>query len=254
MTRKIALIPVFNEESTLVPVAESVALRVDLLVLVDDGSTDTSLDCALFVARRRDNVEVLQLPRNCGMSGALREGFLHLVSRMRAGELDPRDILLTLDADGQHDSDEIDALCRHLDAGGLDVALTRRDFSLYPGYKRIGNLWMTLWGRIWSGYRYHDIESGFRALRLEVLPTLLDYFTGYRYSCAQEIAILTARLGFRIDNSFVTVIRRYRSQTGGRDVFVNAWLGFWAFTRWLLDRKVPPKPSRARIAAPLEPS
>ena len=253
MTRKIALIPVFNEESTVVPVAESVAPRVDLLVLVDDGSTDGSLDRAVFVARCRDNVEVLQLPGNLGMSAALREGFLHLVSRMRAGALDPGDILLTLDADGQHDSDEVEALCRHLVAGALDVALTRRDFSLYPAYKRIGNQLMTLWGRIWSGYRYHDIESGFRALRLEVLPPLLDYFTGYRYSCAQEIAILTARLGFRVDNSFVTVIRRYRSQTGGRDVFVNAWLGFWAFTRWLLDRKVPPRRSMARVAAPLEP-
>ncbi len=234
-------------------VAESVASRVDLLVLVDDGSTDGSLDRAVFVARCRDNIEVLQLPRNLGMSTALREGFLYVVSRMRAGELDPGDILLTLDADGQHDSDEVEALCSHLTGEVLDVALTRRDFSLYPAYKRIGNRLMTLWGRIWSGYRYHDVESGFRALRLKVLPSLLDYFTGYRYSCAQEIAILTARLGFRVDNSFVTVIRRYRSQTGGRDVFVNAWLGFWAFIRWLLDLKVPPKPSTARIAAPPEP-
>ncbi|NWG14390.1 MAG: glycosyltransferase family 2 protein [Acidobacteria bacterium] len=253
MTRKIALIPVFNEESTLVPVAESVAPMVDLVLLVDDGSTDASLERAVSLSRRRENVEVLRLSKNCGMSAALREGFLHLLLRMRSGELDPGDILLTLDADGQHDSAEIEALCRHLDARGLDVALTRRDFSLYPGYKRIGNLLMTLWGRIWSGYRYSDIESGFRALRLRVLPPLLDYFTGYRYSCAQEIAVLTARLGFRVDNSFVTVIRRYRSQTGSRDVFINAWLGFRAYTRWLLDRKVPPRPSMARIAAPPEP-
>ena len=254
MTRKVALIPVFNEESTVLPVIESVAPRVDLLVLVDDGSTDASLKLAVDFARRRGNVEVLQLAGNCGMSTALREGFAHLVARMSAGALDPMDVLLTLDADGQHDSSEIEALCNHLDAGGLDVALTRRDFTLYPGYKRIGNRLMTVWGRVWSGYGYADVESGFRALRLKVLPPLLNYFTGCRYSCAQEIAILTVRLGFRVDNSFLTAIRTYRSQTGVRDVLINACFGMLAYARWVLNRKVPEPPGLARTVVRAETS
>ena len=246
MTRKIALIPVYNEESTLPSVLQSVAPRVDLLVVVDDGSSDSSLRLAAEFARGEPKVEVLQLGKNCGMSAALREGFQFLVSLMRARELDPDDILLTLDADGQHDSSEIDDLCRHLESLGLDVSLTRRDFALYPPHKRFGNWLMTLWGSILGWYRYRDIESGFRAMRLRVLPALLAYYTGRRYSCAQEIAILTARLGFRVDNRFVTVIRLYRSQTGARDVFLNAGLGFTAFARWALGRKVAERPVLAR--------
>ncbi len=59
MTRKIALIPVYNEESTLLPVLQSVAPRVDLLVLVDDGSSDSSLKLAVEFARGERKVEVL---------------------------------------------------------------------------------------------------------------------------------------------------------------------------------------------------
>jgi glycosyltransferase involved in cell wall biosynthesis len=250
---RIALIPVYNEESTLLSVLESVSLKVDLLVIVDDGSSDSSLRIAMSFAQIHRNVEVLQLERNRGMSAALREGFLYLAARVREGTLDPEDVLLTLDADGQHDSSEIEALCLHLEKTGLDVALTRRDFTLYPAYKRLGNLLMTFWGSLWSGHRYADVESGFRAMRLKVLLPLLEYYTGCRYSCAQEIAILTTRLGFRVDNRFVTFIRLYRSQTSVRDVVTNACLGFWAFLRWALGLRVGNRQVMARRVPPPEP-
>ncbi len=250
--RKVALIPVYNEESTLGAVLESVCPKVNLVLVVDDGSVDSSLHLAVSCARDHANVEVLRLQRNCGMSAALREGFMHLAAQVRDGKLAPEDVLLTLDADGQHDSNEIEALCLYLEKAGLDVALTRRDFALYPPYKRLGNVLMTLWGSLWSGHRYDDVESGFRAMRLKVLPLLLEYYTGYRYSCAQEIAILTARLRFRVDNRFLTAIRLYRSQTGVRDVVLNACLGFWAFARWALGFRVAERPVMARRVAPLE--
>jgi glycosyltransferase involved in cell wall biosynthesis len=251
--KRIALIPVYNEEATLLSVLEPVARLVDLLVVVDDGSSDRSLALAGSWARNHSHARILRLPANRGMSIALREGFIFLASQLRSGNLDPEDMVLTLDADGQHDSTEIQALCAYVEANGLDVALTRRDFSLYPFHKRLGNGIMTLWGRLWSGFHYLDVESGFRAMRLKVIPPLLDYYTGFRYSCAQEIAILTARLGFRVDNGFETVIRLYRSQTALRDVFINSALGFWAFSRWALRRKIASRMALARPAITSDP-
>lgn len=253
MMKKIALIPVYNEEATLLAVLEPLSPLVDLLVLVDDGSHDRSPDLAESWARCRRHVRILRLSENRGMSAALREGFVFLSSQLREGNLDADDLVLTLDADGQHDSKEIHALCRHVEEQGLDVALTRRDFSLYPEHKRLGNRLMSLWGSLWSGFHYLDVESGFRAMRLRVIPSLLDYYTGYRYSCAQEIAILTARLGFRVDNSFLTVIQRYRSQTAVRDVFINASLGLWVFIRWAMRRKIANRPPLARPVITSEP-
>jgi glycosyltransferase involved in cell wall biosynthesis len=247
--KKIALVPVFNEEKTLQRVLETLAPMVHRILIVDDGSSDSSPALAMEWARNRTGAEVLRLQENGGMSMALREGFLYLASKLNEGDLDPEDLLLTIDADGQHDANEISALCGYVEQKGLDVALTRRDFSLYPYYKRLGNLLMTLWGSLWSGYSYSDIESGFRAMRVKVLPCLLNYYVGYRYSCAQEIAILTARSGFQVDNKFSIQIHHYRSQTGLRDVVINASLGAWAFLRWKLDLKTHKKPAKARLAA-----
>ncbi len=252
--KKIALIPVFDEEPTLLGVLESIRPEVDRIVTVDDGSRDRSLELARRFAGRQEGVTVLSLVQNRGMSAALREGFLHLAARLRTGDLAPDDLVLTLDADGQHNAEEIPALCEWVEAHGLDVALTRRDFSLYPFHKRIGNRLMTAWGRVWSGYPYVDVESGFRAMRVGVLPALLEQFRGYRYSCAQEIAILTARLGFRVDNGFVTVIRLYRSQTSLADVAINATLGAASYLHWRFGSKPAPRPPAAIPCAPLESS
>lgn len=252
--RKIALIPVYNEETTLLSVLRDLSPQVDRIVIVDDGSRDRSFDLAREWARARPEAAILRLHENRGMSAALREGFLHLAECLNSGELSPADILLTLDADGQHDSGEIAALCRHMEVNGLDVGLTRRDFALYPWHKRFGNRVMTVWGAILSGFPYADVESGFRAMRLKVLPALLDYYTGCRYSCAQEIAVLTARLGFRVDNNFVTVIRLYRSQTGMKDVAVNSLLGFWSLIRWALRLKRRRRPALALRVVPTEPA
>jgi glycosyltransferase involved in cell wall biosynthesis len=246
--KKIALLPVYNEQATLVSVLDAISPHVDCLIVVDDGSSDASLDLAVRWAQGRHNAFVLQLPRNLGMSGALREGFEFARARLAAGEFRLEDVLVTIDADGQHDARAIPALCAHIEAHGLDVALTRRDFSLYPPHKRLGNILMTLWGSLWSGYRYDDVESGFRAMRLRVIPALLEYYTGIGYSCAQEIAILTARLGFRVDNGFFTEIRHYRSQTAVKDVVVNAALGLWVFLRWALGWKAAARGQLARSA------
>jgi glycosyltransferase involved in cell wall biosynthesis len=246
--KKIALLPVYNEQATLVPVLNAIFPHVDCLIVVDDGSTDSSLKMAVQWSGRHRQAIVLQLAQNRGMSVALREGFEFVKARLAAGEFRAEDVLITIDADGQHDARAIPALCEHVESHALDVALTRRDFSLYPPHKRLGNTLMTLWGSLWSGYRYHDIESGFRAMRVKVVPILLDYYTGRGYSCAQEIAILTSRLGFRVDNRFLTTIRHYRSQTALKDVLVNASLGFWAFSRWALGRKVAARGQAARAA------
>jgi glycosyltransferase involved in cell wall biosynthesis len=247
--RKIALIPVYNEETTLRRVVDGLVRHVELLVIVDDGSTDDSFAIARERALSQNSVRVLRLPENQGMSAALREGFLYLISRMRAGKLDADDLVFTLDADGQHDPEEIQALGEYVGGRGLDVALTRRDFSLYPAYKRWGNRFMSVWGSLWSGFHYHDVESGFRAMRLRVLPALMEYYKGRRYSCAQEIAILTARLGFRVDNGFVTRIRLYRSQTGPRDVATNALMGALACLRWSFGLRTGGRIGAERIPA-----
>jgi hypothetical protein len=75
-------------------------------------------------------------------------------------------------------------------------------------------------------------------MRARVLPGLLDYFTGWRYSCAQEIAIITALSGFRVDNNFRVKIAYYRPGTTIRDGFIVLFMSFYTWLRFRQGRKV----------------
>jgi len=80
--RKTALVPVYNEESTIRAVIEVIAPLVDLLIIVDDGYSDGSLALALKWARGHNHVEVLQLPENLGMSSPHMQGFFDVAERL----------------------------------------------------------------------------------------------------------------------------------------------------------------------------
>jgi glycosyltransferase involved in cell wall biosynthesis len=235
---KIALIPIYNEEGTLGEVLESADRWADALVLVDDGSLDGSVRIARdWCVRHGAKGTFIALPENRGMGAALKAGFVHIARGLEAGRWRPQDIVVFVDADGQYqDADPLE-LCGHLERGRFDVASVRRDFSLYPRYKRLGNSLLSLWASLLCGQRYYDIEAGMRAMRVSVVPSLLEYFMGLRYSCSQEIGIISVLLGFKVDNSFLQRVSYYRSRTRIADFLTNAAVGLIASLRVRLRRK-----------------
>ena len=237
MVRKILLVPEFNEERTVLKVLETAKPYVDFIIVVDDGSTDSSPHIIRNWMEQEKAGTTITLRRNHGMSGALRAGFLWIDRQVQLGQLDPDDLVITIDADGQHRPEEIAAMCAYLEENGYDLVLGRRDFSGYPRYKRVGNWGLSVWASFLSGYRFRDAESGFRAARAKVICETLLYFTGRRYGCAQELAIIPTLLGYKIDNSFPTVINYYRQGARMRDGFTNMFMGFMAFSKVKLKRK-----------------
>jgi glycosyltransferase involved in cell wall biosynthesis len=229
--RRIAIIPIYNEAPTVVGVLNEVARRVDRVIAVDDGSTDETPRLLARWARSRRGVTILRLPRNVGMAGALKRGFLEAERWLRRRALSPRDILINIDADGQHQPEYIPDICAFMEQGRWDIVLTRRDFSKYPMYKRIGNRVLSWVSRWLSGHPYRDVESGFRFLRARVVPDLLDYFTGWRYSCAQEIALITAMKGYRVNNTYNVRIAYYRPGTTILDGFIVLAMSLYTWTR-----------------------
>ena len=238
MPRKVAVIPIYNEAPTVVAVLNEVARRVDRVIAVDDGSTDDTPELLREWGKGRRNVSVIRLPRNVGMAGALKRGFQEAEQLLLRGVLRPRDILINIDADGQHRSEYIPDIVRFMERGNWDIVLTRRDFRKYPLYKRWGNRLLSRVARLLSGHRYHDVESGFRFMRARVVPRLLDYFTGWRYSCAQEIALITALAGFRVDNTYVVKIAYYRPGTTIWDGVIVLMMSIYTFVRIKLGWKV----------------
>ncbi|HEY3368970.1 MAG TPA: glycosyltransferase family 2 protein [Symbiobacteriaceae bacterium] len=231
MARHLVIMPVFNESRTVMAMLERCLPWADRIVVVDDGSTDDSARQVRLLADACPQIMLLPLARNQGVSGALLTGFAYAWLLLRAGRLAPDDWIITIDADGQHQPDLIPHLVGMAERRQVDVLLARRDLRHYPGFKWLGNWGLSLWASWLSGHRYLDAECGFRLFRAAILTDILRFFTGRRYGCCQELAVITARRGWRIDNTVLIPVDFYRPGTRVRDGFTNVWMGLTAWGR-----------------------
>lgn len=228
----LALIPVYNEESTIEQTLEMTAAWAERIIVVDDGSTDRSLEAIRrWSAAKPGRVELIQLERNQGMSAAIKAGLAAVAAGLHSGKFSPEDPLLLIDADGQYAGADLGALEARLRSGPFDLVIVRRDFSCYPMYKRLGNGLLSAWASALAGFRFEDVEAGLRALRAGAVPPILKEFRGRRYSCAQEIAVIAALAGLKVDNSWLHPVSYYRSRTQLKDVLINSWMALAAAWR-----------------------
>jgi len=232
LPKVIAVVPVFNEHKTLKSILARIAPQVDVFVCINDGSEDDSLKILKNFAGKRKDFFVVDLPFNTGMAGAVKQGFLFALYLEKVGFVKEDDVVVTIDADGQHKPEYISEIVKYLIRKNADVVLTRRDFSVYPLYKVLGNRFLTWTNSILSGFKYYDVESGLRFLRVKTIGPILKFYTGMKYSCAQEIALISAREGFKIDNDFMVEIAYYRPGTTVWDGFIVLFLSFFTFLRW----------------------
>ncbi len=254
MPKTIVVLPVYNEENSLGNILPRIASRADYLVCVNDGSRDKSPALLRGFAQKRKYTFIVDLPVNGGMAGALKQGFLFVLYLVKKGLVGPEDIVVTIDADGQHKPEYIPELVRHMARRKADVVLTRRNFSVYPVYKIWGNRFLTWTNSMLSGKKYRDVESGLRLLKVKTLKPILRYYQGVKYSCAQEIALISARSGFKIDNEFEVEVPLYRAGTTLWDGFIVLALSLFVFFRWFFRKSPPPSPDLALMRHSLEQS
>jgi glycosyltransferase involved in cell wall biosynthesis len=156
--RRLAVVPAYNEADTVGDVVRAIQRHApdwDVLV-VDDGSTDKT-----GVHARTAGAELLRLPFNLGIGGAMQAGFVYALEQ-------GYDLMVQVDADGQHDPGEIpkliDARDRHPDVDmvcGSRFLSAERDYPA-PISRRTGiHLFAFLLSRI-VGQRVSDPTSGFR--------------------------------------------------------------------------------------------
>jgi len=157
----IALIPGYEEGPRIAAVVAG-ALRHLPVVVVDDGSTDDTAS----QAEAAGATVIRQIP-NQGKGAALRAGFRHALDQ-------GADAVVTLDADGQHDPDEIPALLAAYERDRPELIIGRRDFSQMPATRRLSN---TLGGWVFSaavGRGIPDNQSGYRLIGRRLMRTLLE--------------------------------------------------------------------------------
>ena len=198
------VIPAFQAERTLGAVVGDVrrAVRTCQVIVVDDGSTDGTRGVARTTADR-----VVCFEGNRGKGAALRAGF-------EAALAGGASVVVTLDADGQHDAACAPALLHALEAADVAVGTRRRRGTTMPWRRRMTNTLSSLAVSVCAGRPMADVQSGYRAVRAAVLRSIAP--VGDRYEYETDFLIQAARAGFAI--AWVPVPTVYGGQSHFRGV------------------------------------
>ncbi|HIH35268.1 MAG TPA: glycosyltransferase family 2 protein [Methanosphaera sp.] len=147
----------YNEEQTLEEVVKELVERGFKVIIVDDGSKDDSPVIARRLVKEcYPNVYHYRHIINVGLGGAIKTG-------IRAALSKGADIMITFDADGQHDPDDLYNMYPPLQEGKADVVIAARDFNDMPTGRRFGNTVMNYITYIFQGKMVKDSQSGLRA-------------------------------------------------------------------------------------------
>jgi glycosyltransferase involved in cell wall biosynthesis len=205
----VVIMPAYNAEPTLAKVVKDVRRNLPraLIIGIDDGSTDGSRQLLRTVAD-----EPIEFDKNRGKGAALRAGFDAALKKGAAA-------VLTIDSDGQHDAAFAPAIIGALDRA--DIAIGTRDLSgkAVPKHRRIANMISSAATRAVSGGKVRDSQSGYRAIKAEVLRKVEAI--GDRYEFETDFIIRAARSGFTTVNVPISTI--YGSPSYFRE-FRDAWL------------------------------
>jgi glycosyltransferase involved in cell wall biosynthesis len=168
--------PAWREEKSIAAVVS--ALREKLpypVVVVNDGSPDETASVA-----RRAGAVVLDLPCNLGIGGAVQTAFLYAREQ-------GYDIVARIDADGQHEIDDIASVLAPILEGRADAVVGSRFLgeTEYRGtlLRRFGIRYFCLLIRVFTGYRVTDPTSGFFAINRK----LIDFYSHHYPSDYPEV-------------------------------------------------------------------
>jgi dolichol-phosphate mannosyltransferase len=210
------VVPVYNEERSVALLYEELQAALDPLgepwevVYVDDGSTDESFAALTRLHARNDNVRVVRMRRNFGKAAALAAGFAQTGG----------DVVVTIDGDLQDDPAEIPRLLAKLQEG-FDLVTGWKARRRDPITRRVpSKIFNWVVGRM-SGLRLHDMNSGLKAARGEVVRGLVLYGELHRF-----IPVLAHERGYRVGELPVN----HRPREHGRSRY-----GFERYLRGFLD-------------------
>lgn len=156
------VVPAYNEAASLPQVlpglCEYCVKHNHQLIIVDDGSTDETAEILEAATRDCVNLKVIHNKVNKGYGGAIKAG-------IQAVETE---LLITIDADGQHSLNDIESLYQHLLAHDADMVVGKRDSRHDSPYRRLGKWLIRATARLLMSFNISDLNSGMKVYRSDL--------------------------------------------------------------------------------------
>ncbi len=197
----IAVLPAYNAESTLAATLADIPVgAVDEVLLVDDGSTDRTVQVA-----QEMGLTVIQHPQNRGYGGNQKTCYRYALER-------GADIVVMIHPDYQYDSRVIPHAVGIIELGICDVVLgsrvRSRDEALaggMPWWKYLANRALTAFENMALGQNLGDFHSGFRVYRRDVLETIPFENNSDDFVFDTQFLVQAVHCGFRLGDVPVPV-------------------------------------------------
>ena len=202
---KIAIgIPAFNEENNIGPIITNLKKKYDHILVCDDGSSDSTADIA-----SKMGAHVVKHSKNLGYGSAIKTIF------NEAKKIDCN-ILVTFDADGQHQISEIDDMLKPIMENIADIVIGSRFLGKtehLPKYRKFGIKTITGLTNVMTGSNISDSQSGFRAYSQKILKEISPTESGMGIST--EILIKATKKKMRITEIPITI--SYENNTHSKE-------------------------------------
>jgi len=236
------VIPHYNHSATLFDVAAGAKRHLADVRVVDDGSTDLPDD---FEARlEKLGVALIRHRGNLGKGAAL-------LTAARALHEDGVTHMIVLDADGQHNPDDLPRFAAEVEKHPDAVVVGCRDFEHaenVPGASRFGRKFSNFWCRLETGIKCADTQSGFRAYPVAGLTSLHFYCRRYNFEIEALVKLLWA--GYALREIKIPV---FYDAPGKRISHFDPWkdnLRLSLLHSCLVTRQLLPWPHRRIVDAP----
>lgn len=247
------VMPVFNEEATLLEIVSRVLAVPYLLevIIVDDCSTDSSPGLARQLSEKDPRVRVAFHARNGGKTAALKTGFA----------LTKGDVVIVQDADLEYDPTEIRGVIQPILDGHADVVygsrfLVRRAARVLYFYHYLANKFLTFLSNTLTNLNMTDIETGYKAFRGDIIRSMVIVSSGFGFEV--EVTAKIAKLKVAIYEVPISYYGRTYAE-GKKILMRDGLIAIWLVIRFNLFcslrasfRELPElhsKPNRQRLGA-----
>ena len=184
------IVPTYNNDGTLKTVIDQLLDYTDDLLVINDGSTDST---PTILESYRDRISIITHEQNQGKGKALRNGF---VAALEKGYC----YAITIDSDGQHFASDLPAFLDAIEQepDSLIIGARNMEQENVPGKSSFGNKFSNFWFWVETGITLKDTQSGYRLYPIGRMKDLR--FTTSKFEFEIEAIVKAAWKGIKVFN------------------------------------------------------